>query len=199
MFITVNGINDSRSATTGALVASLPRGTFREFEYKPVNVFTARWRQRTNSGDLAALVREVSGPGWEKPVDLIGHSHGCNLIHKALALHGVRVRHVFMVSPALNARTDWTPLHPQFRSLYCFHNPYDLATLTSGLLLFHPFGWAGNIGFMSNGKVRNEPLPSRVGLWNHTENWFTGTGLSFLSSRIMEIVQMAGDPPEGSA
>ena len=187
IFISTNGIHDSFEGTTKVLSEELRANDQQvfDFRYKPVNAFSSRWRSK---GVARGLAEEVIATLEHEEVSLIGHSFGCYVNYRLLRDYDVKVKNVYLIAPAMNVTTRWDKglMSTRYDAIHVFTNPYDRATLVGGLLFFHPFGWAANIGFpLSNGKIHMHNRPSFVGHNNHSENWFNEKGLDFLLGHIL--------------
>jgi len=174
---TIPGINDDGRDTTsrlGRIITDSMSWELQTADYLVSRLWDARFR---NYNTLAAMYlwRELDP---DKPINLLGHSHGCLLIIRMLEIAAEKdydvpeIKSVIMLAPAAdrNAHTfeDW-----RYSRALVIYNPLDIAIWWGSMNPFHPFGTAGARSFKTKDpRVTQVRRTSRRGWWNHTKPYF---------------------------
>lgn len=96
--------------------------------------------------EAAEVTRKLEGKilassAMQHHMVMIGHSHGCNLIHQTLQRlqsgHGPLPKYVFLINPALRVDAAF----PEECNVFCFHSNSDNVVLASKLLRILPWNW----------------------------------------------------------
>lgn len=191
VFILVNGIltnpGDARAWTDRAVTwlhNFAPEPVQAEkFEYF-ASALTRRFHQQRHAEELAALIRQYAG----RKINLVGHSNGCDLILRALAITSTEIAAVHLVAAACDEDFDRNGLNEdlacgQVARVHVYTSPDDgvlkWAARPSRLL----FGWLG-LGYgllglvgpkfaLQTGKVTRHDRPG----FGHS-SWFTDENFS---------------------
>lgn len=154
VFICINGIKTdpgSARAWTDLLVTLINRRTrdgdqAEKFEYFCSALFR-RLRQRERAENLVRLINDYLNDGYR--VVLIGHSNGCDLIARVLAM-GVRIDAVHLFAPAAFEKDFESAISDGLvRRIHIYGSPDDRAlkgaNVTSKLLTLVGLGY-GSLG-----------------------------------------------------
>ena len=109
---------------------------------KKRNPFTARWMGKRD----AKVVQDCSADGDI----LVCHSYG-NIVGWHAHKH-IDYRAIFCIAPAQSKDVKW--IHPN--RVHCYFSEDDRALKVGSLMLYHPFGRAGLVGYTQPG-VNNVP------------------------------------------
>ncbi len=139
-----------------------------------VRLFSKRYAKRLaemiNEGDL-----------------LLGHSHGCCLIHMAGHLRA-RFQKAVYINPALDRAA---PLAPQVSALHVWHSPSDSPVTLARILPRHPWGNMGAVGYQGRYDPRirnfNKEHSYKVSSKEHSDV-FTGERLRFFGPLIVRSI-----------
>lgn len=105
---------------------------------------------------------------------IITHSNGANFATQALNRFGpgyMESKLVIHISPALNKKTR---VPQAVKRMLVMHTPHDLPVWLSSLLLFHPWGKMGKVGYKGkDDRVENREFPQVKG---HSD-WFQPSGI----------------------
>jgi hypothetical protein len=88
---------------------------------------------------------------------VVAHSNGCEIVREAtlpwnvngVEFPGAKFDRVVLLNPALN---NDAVFGPDINRIYVYHNPYDWVVEASQLLLFHPWGNMGRVGYKGTDK-----------------------------------------------
>lgn len=95
----------------------------------------------------------------------IGHSNGCAILVRAAEM-GATFDQLVLINPALDNDTEFPA---QVRKIFVYHNPTDSVVTISKLLLWHPWGDMGRVGYTGKDKrVTNIDLHERFGFTGHS-------------------------------
>ena len=115
-----------------------------DFDYGWRGLIGVRLLNEKTADKLSALIQEGDV--------LIGHSNGCDLIHRAIVDSELDCAAVF-INPALDTDTRFPP---NLKWLDVYHNHRDTATWWARWLVFHPWGAMGRVGYKGDDpRVRN--------------------------------------------
>lgn len=196
MIILVHGINDSYRSTVGRLSAPLARHEINciPFRWGPVGFWRVRREYKTAGEALSRKIWRLRSTRPGEPIHVVCHSAGGLVLRHAL--NSCQVDNVYFIAPAMRRDPKLGEVYANFSRAVCLHNCFDWAVLAGALLLrFHPFGLAGSFGFWRGGaKIVNVPMPSFTGRFNHSENWFEGSGLKRLVDEIVKFETVPGCP-----
>jgi hypothetical protein len=147
----VNGIKTNGQGTTDRLLAKLHQ--LYGYQVNDINqpIRTA-WRARFSAKKDAKAIIKVAQDGDV----LVGHSYAG--LKAAQAMRGINFRAVFLFRPAMSRFHSFPGW--QDTEIYCIYSHGDLAVIAGSLLLFHPFGLAGAVGFTDPFVIN---VPSRGG------------------------------------
>ena len=173
----INGIS-----THGEGNVDILRAHMKDMGYKTLdvwlpkrNVLTARWTGKTDANIILQVTNEDD--------ILIAHSFGC--LRSAYAMEQRVYKAVFMIAPAM--AKDWKFGFEQL--VYCFYSKRDSAITAGWALRFnHPFGAAGNTGFV------NVPTGMQFET-DYDHNGYFEHGIDFTKRRIDHEIKMLGITP----
>lgn len=135
--VTVHGIHSDGAGSTDLMGRALAaRGwRWREYDYGEITALGARFGRKKRARDLMAMANGCH---------VIGHSNGGRVILDAMEL-GAHFRTVILFAPAAS-HDDPIPVDGCER-LIVVHNPHDEALAMGDLLVAHPFGVLGKVGY----------------------------------------------------
>lgn len=170
-FVFVNGILTNAGAHDGwtdrAVTWTQTRTPYKaeKWEYS-TTALMRRLRQQSRAEKIATMLRYYQDAGFE--VVLVGHSNGCDIIARVLALRGVEpwhfagpVRSAHLFAPAADAADFRRALaDADLRSLFLYGSANDRA-LQLGSISRALTGWLG-LGYGSMGLLNDVPAGAHV-------------------------------------
>lgn len=109
------------------------------------NVFTARFMVNRDARQVQNVLRHGD--------DIVAHSYGCLRGTRAAEFAyrdtGEIINTLYLIAPAMSKYYDFSKLHPDTR-VVCLYSPDDKAIGWGRRLILHPFGGAGQEGFLSS-------------------------------------------------
>ena len=165
----VNGINTHGDGNIDVLLRELKAGGLETVDVllPRRHVLSARWSGRADGQIVADASRDGD--------IVVAHSYGCL---RAWYAHQVRdYGAIICIAPAMGRRMEWR----RPGSVYCWHSHADWAIRLGSVLIWHPFGAAGNVGFDQPGVVNRAAEGAR-----HND-YFRGIRLESLVHTIRRI------------
>ena len=166
----VNGINTYGGGNIDVLLGALKQRGLETIDV-PLprrTVLSARWSGCADG----QIVADASRDGDV----VVAHSYGCL---RAWHAHRVRdYRAIICIAPAMSRRAQWS----RPGKVHCWHSRNDWAIRIGSVLIWHPFGAAGNVGFDQVGVVNRAAAGAR-----HND-YFRGLRLQSLVHTIRRIV-----------
>lgn len=185
LVIVVNGIltmpGDARAWTDRAVTWFHAEASVvvqaEKFEYYASALTRRLWQQR-HARELAALIDAYRG----RRIHLVGHSNGCDIIVRALALSTTRIATVHLIAAACDEDFDRNGLNvaldcEQVAEVHAYTSPDDGVLRYAAAPSRALFGWLG-LGYGLLGLVgpRNVRRPERAPQWDRPgyghSTWF---------------------------
>ena len=145
--IGINGIRSDGIKTTDRLLNCLAELGYETHDLKQPkrSIWGARFKYRKD----ARKILDIANPDGTDV--LVSHSYGG--LKATIAMSQAVFKAAFLFRPAMSRYSRFDGLNP----VYCIYNPTDVAIWGGSLLLVHPFGLAGALGFKSKhvGNIRS--------------------------------------------
>lgn len=170
----VNGIRSTGVNTTDVLGAEL-QGIGYNFIDVNQTIRSAREARSMAQEDAMAIIAQANDGDC-----LIAHSYGC--LKSSIAMRAIDFKAVFLIRPAMNQWHKFPLYHDT--KIFCIHSWGDYTVLGGSMLLWHPFGAAGVLGFRSK-RVANTRYTGAHSDDFHKDN--VGKLRDFVDAALKEI------------
>lgn len=160
-------VKDKGAGTTDTMTPLLERlgATVVEFDRDWDGLVEASLERDAQADRVAAAVKRASATYYPSHIALVGHSHGCSIIHRAYTRDPhlqLRAQRAVLINPALRCNVRF-PQHVVYRTYF---SPNDRVVTTSKWLRIlpwrwlwpHPWGEAGRKGIVGGLNVNLETL-----------------------------------------